>query len=99
MGVPVVALIGAFPLARLSFSVLSNLGLPELAASSEDGYVCIASELARELPRLGKMRATLRERMEKSPLLDAPRFTRNLENAYRHAWIQWCEKQANAVPK
>ena len=99
MGVPVVALIGEFPLARLSFSVLSNLGLSDLAAKSDDDYVRIATRLARDIPHLTHLRATLRERMENSPLLDAPRFTRNLESAYREAWIEWCAKRGNVVLK
>ncbi|MGB8167957.1 MAG: tetratricopeptide repeat protein [Chthoniobacteraceae bacterium] len=94
MGVPVVALIGEFPLARLSFSVLSNLRLAELSAKSEEEYVEIATALARDLSRLAGLRATLRARMKASPLLDAARFTRNLEAAYRGVWRQWCAGQA-----
>jgi protein O-GlcNAc transferase len=32
------------------------------------------------------LRRTLRARMERSPLMDAARFTRDLENAYREMW-------------
>jgi protein O-GlcNAc transferase len=62
------------PVSRAGFSQLSNLGLPELAAFSEDDYVGIATQLAHDLPRLAELRATLRTRMEASPLMDAPRF-------------------------
>ena len=86
MGVPVVALIGEATLGRASFSLLSNAGLPELAAHSEGEYARIATELARDIPRLTALRATLRDRMMRSPLLDAPRFARNLEAAFRQAW-------------
>ena len=91
MGVPVVALIGENPISRASFSLLSNAGMPELAAQSEDDYLRIATGLARDLPRLAAMRATLRDRMKTSPLLDATRFTRDLESAFRTAWRRWCE--------
>jgi hypothetical protein len=30
--------------------------------------------------------------MEKSPLMDAKRFAREVEAAYRHAWQRWCAK-------
>jgi predicted O-linked N-acetylglucosamine transferase (SPINDLY family) len=90
MGVPVVTFVGQTAMGRAGSSVLSNLGLPELAARSEEEYVRIASELAADLPRLGRLRSTLRQRMEQSPLMDAPRFARNLEAAYRQMWRRWC---------
>jgi predicted O-linked N-acetylglucosamine transferase (SPINDLY family) len=90
MGVPVVALIGETTLGRASYSLLCNVGLPELAAASEEDYVRIAIELARDLPRLQELRANLRKRMKNSPLLDAPRFARNLEAIFRQVWGRWC---------
>jgi len=90
MGVPVIALVGKMSIGRASFSLLSNAGLGELCAASEDDYVRIAAGLARNLPRLAALRATMRERLAKSPLLDAVRFTRNLEHAYCTAWRHWC---------
>ena len=96
MGVPVVALIGATPMSRASFSLLSNMRLPELAAEDEEGYVRIASQLAGDLPRLSALRATLRERMKASPLLDASRLARSIETAFRDAWRKWCAGQRGA---
>jgi predicted O-linked N-acetylglucosamine transferase (SPINDLY family) len=29
--------------------------------------------------------------MEQSPLMDAPKFARNVEAAYRRIWQAWCE--------
>ena len=90
MGVPVVALIGETPVSRASFSLLSNVGLPELAANTEEQCTEIATGLARDLPRLAELRSTLRNRMKNSPLLDATRFARNLEAAFRMIWQRWC---------
>jgi predicted O-linked N-acetylglucosamine transferase (SPINDLY family) len=90
MGVPVVSLAGGTPLSRAGLSILNNLGLPELAADSEEKYAGIATELARDLPRLAGLRGTLRTRLETSVLMDAPRFTRNVENAFRAMWHRWC---------
>ncbi len=92
MGVPVVTLMGLTPVARAGWCQLSNLGLPELVAHSEEQYIDIAATLANDLPRLAKLRATLRPRMEASPLMDAPRFARNIEGAYRTMWRTWCEQ-------
>jgi predicted O-linked N-acetylglucosamine transferase (SPINDLY family) len=49
-------------------------------------------ELAGDLARLSKLRATLRERLRHSPLMDAPRFARNVEAAYRVMWQRWCAR-------
>ena len=56
-----------------------------------DEFVRLATNLARDLPRLAALRAELRGRMERSPLMDAPRFARHIESAYRAMWRQWCE--------
>ena len=93
MGVPVVALIGGTPISRASFSLLSNVGLAELAAPSDEQYAEIAVRLAGDLPRLASLRASLRDRMKSSPLLDAGRFARNLEATFRMAWRRWCSAQ------
>jgi predicted O-linked N-acetylglucosamine transferase (SPINDLY family) len=47
-------------------------------------------ELAGDLARLSGLRETLRGRMQRSPLMDAPRFARNVEAAYRTMWQRWC---------
>jgi protein O-GlcNAc transferase len=93
MGVPVVTLVGQTPFSRAGWSQLSNLGLTELAGHTPDQFVKIAVDLARDLPRLQTLRSTLRQRMEQSPLMDAPRFARNIEAAYRQMWRKWCETE------
>jgi protein O-GlcNAc transferase len=90
MGVPVLTLPGEMPVSRAGLSLLSSVGLGELAASSEEDYVRMAVELAGNLPRLADLRATLRPRMQASPLMDAPRFARNVEAAYHSMWERWC---------
>ena len=93
MGVPVVSLAGELPVSRAGLSQLSNLGLPELVARSEEEYVGIVEQWAGDLPGLARLRACLRERMKGSVLMDAPRFTRAIEQAYREMWREWCAKQ------
>jgi len=92
MGVPVVSLAGQTAVGRGGLSILSNVGLPELVAHDVDQYLRIATDLAQDLPRLTQLRATLRPRMQQSPLTDAPRFARNVEAAYRTMWRRWCEQ-------
>jgi predicted O-linked N-acetylglucosamine transferase (SPINDLY family) len=93
MGVPVVTMLGRTVAGRAGLCLSENLGLPELVARTQDEYVRIATGLAGDLEGLARLRASLRARMEASPLMDAPRFVRNLEAAYRHMWRRWCESR------
>ena len=92
MGVPIVTLVGQTVVGRGGLSLLRTLGLPELIAETPEQYVEIAATLARDLPRLSTLRSTLRERLRSSPLMDAPRFARNIEAAYRQMWRRWCDR-------
>jgi len=94
MGVPLVTLSGRTAVGRAGRSILSNVGLQELVANEPSQYVSIATELAADLPRLNDLRSTLRQRLQQSPLMDAPRFARNIESAYRQMWQAWCLAQA-----
>jgi predicted O-linked N-acetylglucosamine transferase (SPINDLY family) len=86
MGVPVVTLVGQTIVGRAGLSQLTNLGLTALIAYSRERYVEIAARLAADLPRLAELRRTLRLRMQASPLMDAGRFARDIEAAYRQMW-------------
>jgi predicted O-linked N-acetylglucosamine transferase (SPINDLY family) len=86
MGVPVVTLAGQTHAGRVGVSQLSNLGLTEFIGNTTEEYVAIAVRLARDLDRLSPLRAELRSRMAASPLMEAQRFTKNLERAYREMW-------------
>jgi predicted O-linked N-acetylglucosamine transferase (SPINDLY family) len=90
MGVPVVTFAGETAASRAGLGLLSTVGLPELAGRDAEEFVQIAVALACDLPRLAALRAGLREKMERSPLMDAPGFARNLEAAYREMWRAWC---------
>ncbi len=90
MGVPTVTRIGETCVGRGGLSQLHQLGLTELAADSDSRFVDAAAALARDLPRLARLRQELRGRMERSPLMDAPRFARHVEAAYRHMWACFC---------
>jgi protein O-GlcNAc transferase len=96
MGVPVVSLEGPSHVSRVGVSLLNAVGLPELIAQSAEEYVSIAVALAADLPRLTELRRTLRRRMRASPLMDAPKFARDVEAAYRGMWRAWCETTSTA---
>jgi protein O-GlcNAc transferase len=92
MGIPIVTRIGETSVGRGGLSQLHHIGLEGLAAASDDAFVAAAVALASDLPRLGALRDTLRAKMEGSPLMDAARFARSIEKAYRQAWRSHCAR-------
>ena len=97
MGVPIVTLLGKTVVGRAGWSQLCNLGLKELAAETPEQYVALAANLAGDLPRLQELRRTLRQRMLQSPLMDAERFARHMESAYRQMWRRWCQGRPSSL--
>jgi predicted O-linked N-acetylglucosamine transferase (SPINDLY family) len=91
MGVPVVTLVGPTVVGRAGLCQAVHLGLVEsLVALTPEQFVERAALLASDLPRLAALRLGLRDRLQRSPLMDAQRFARQLERAYRLAWRSWC---------
>lgn len=92
MGVPVLTLPGAQSASRSSASILTTLGLADWIASTPEDYVRLAVEFARDEANITMLRKSLRTRMLASPLMDEPRFARDVEAAYRRMWRAWCER-------
>jgi predicted O-linked N-acetylglucosamine transferase (SPINDLY family) len=90
MGVPVITLAGDRHASRVGVSLLSNIGLPELIAKTEDEYIDIAVKLATDIGRLQVLRQRTRYMMTHSPLSDAKSFTAHLEDCYQRMWEKWC---------
>ena len=87
MGLPVVALAGSQAFASSTSSILRGFGLDDLVANDADAYVAKAIALARDPGRLSTFRATIRERMQKSMMMDYAAYVRDLEAAYRLMWL------------
>jgi predicted O-linked N-acetylglucosamine transferase (SPINDLY family) len=96
MGVPVITRVGKIIGGRAGLCQARNLDLSFLIAEDDAAFVRIAGELASDLPKLVALRAGLRQRMEGSPLMDAPRFARHLEQAFRIAWHRFCDAEESA---
>jgi protein O-GlcNAc transferase len=90
MGVPVITLAGQTAVGRGGVSIMSNLGLTDWIATNVDDYVHLAVAKAMGLSALDVLRRSLRQRMQSSPLMDAAGFARDIENAFRTMWRQWC---------
>lgn len=97
MGVPVVTLVCDRVVGRAGLSQARNLGLGELCTETPEDFCARAVALASDLGRLARLRAALRERIERSPLMDGRRFARNLEqtlSALFHEHCGWYRCQA-----
>jgi len=90
MGVPVVTLTGDRPVGRGGLSILSTLGHPEWVGKDIEDYIRVGRELAADPARLATLRANLREEISASPLMDSPRFAREVEKHFREIWRRWC---------
>jgi len=88
MGVPVVTLRGTSHPSRVGASILTRVGLKELVAETEDGYIRRSTDLARDPDRLKALREGMRRRMKGAYLCDAGSFARSVEGAYRKLMIE-----------
>jgi protein O-GlcNAc transferase len=89
-GVPLIALMGETFASRVSASVLTAAGLPELIVTSLEDYHRLALRLASDREELKRLHSRVRDLRGTSPLFDTVRFTRDLEAAFAAAWERHC---------
>ena len=94
VGVPVISLCGRNSVSRSGLSILSTIGLRELAASTEEQYVDIAVALASDLTGLDKLRRGLRGRLEQSSLRNEELFAKRFEELLQLAWQKYLARTA-----
>lgn len=86
MGVPTLTLCGETMIARQGASLLAAAGLEDWITDSEDAYVAQAVARAGNIAELAELRRTLRARLPATPLFDAARFARDMEQLLHQAW-------------
>ncbi len=96
MGTPMITLSGDRAASRSASSILRTLGLDAFVTNSPDEYVALNVRLAQDVEVRAMLRASLRERMGRSPLMDAAGFVEALERSYREMWRSWCIHNATA---
>ena len=96
MGVPVVSLRGEAFFERLSWSILSNVGLGDLVGADLDQYQAIALKLAGDRARRRDLRLTLRERIRQSPLGRTDDFARDFYDMIARAVAEAPTQMATA---
>ena len=85
-GVPVITLKGDNFASRMSSSILTGIGLSELIVHNIEEYEALAVRLAHNPGELQTVRQKLTKNLLTEPLFDTPRFTKNLERAYKGMW-------------
>ncbi|WP_319525217.1 tetratricopeptide repeat protein [uncultured Desulfosarcina sp.] len=88
-GVGVLTIKGNHFMSRVSASLLSAIGLPELITASGDDYVSLAIRIANNKEEFNAIREKLLRNRLKKPLFDTNRFVRDLEQGYRMVWEQY----------
>jgi protein O-GlcNAc transferase len=81
-GCPAIALRGTTFAGRVSSSVLSAAGLPDLVVANLDDYEACALRLAQDEALREEVRVRVAAARESSPLFDSKRFARDLEALY-----------------
>jgi len=90
MGVPVVSLAQRSHVSRVGRSLLTAVGLGELAVDTEAAFVSTAAALAGDRHRLSALRLGLRDRLARSPLGDGADHAQHFGRALRQIWHTAC---------
>ena len=93
LGIPVVTRYGTRHGSRFGYSLLENVGIGELAAEDDEGYLERAVALAGDAELLGALRRRLPQMMRSSPVMDARGYVRDVEAAYETIWRNFLESQ------
>ncbi|MBQ9498053.1 MAG: hypothetical protein IJR52_10845, partial [Selenomonadaceae bacterium] len=82
MGVPVISFYGARRSTRFGKSILTSVGLEDLAVDSVEAYINTAVALARDKKFLDALHRNLRQMFLDSPALDPMKYCRLLEKKF-----------------
>ena len=91
MNVPVVSLVADREVSNAVRGLMRSTGLADMCVGDPDAYLAAAVSLAGDQGRLTTLRASLRDRLRASPLMDAARMTASVESAYRAMWHNYLE--------
>jgi len=80
MGVPLLTLVGERYYSRTGYSINRNLNLNDWNVFNKDDYVKTALDKINNYKDLIKLKASLRNKIEASPIFDSDTFVRNFED-------------------
>jgi predicted O-linked N-acetylglucosamine transferase (SPINDLY family) len=96
MGVPMVTKVGQAFVARNSYAFMTNVGVTEGIAHTDEEYVEWGIKLGTDLELRQQIMGRLLHSRKTSPLWDARSFTLEMEKAYEQMWAIYQAKQNNA---
>lgn len=86
------------PMGLIAHGQLQAMGLDMLCtADNESDYVEKTLALVSDFQRLAKLSKGLRDRVQKSWLMDYHGYSKEVANLYRQMWISWCDLQASSA--
>lgn len=93
MGVPTLTMAGAYYAHRSGTAMVSFAGMAELSVENAEDYLSLANQLINDRSRLNTLRATLRQTIKASPIMDARGHRAAVEGVFRKMWHTWCAAQ------
>jgi predicted O-linked N-acetylglucosamine transferase (SPINDLY family) len=94
MGVPLVTRVGQQFSARNSYAFMSNAGLTEGIAWTDEQYIEWGTRLGQDKSLRQQVAWKLGVARQTSPLWNAQQFTREMEKAYQQMWLNYLENQS-----
>lgn len=91
MGVPIVTQVGEQFAARNSYTMMMNVGVTEGIAWSQTEYLEWGIRLGTDAALRQNIAYRLRQSRHTSPLWNGRQFARDVEQAYKQMWQQYCE--------
>jgi protein O-GlcNAc transferase len=89
MGVPVLTVSGRSMVSRQAAAVLTGAGHPEWICKDVNELSAKAKQMATNITQLAELRASLREQVARSQLLDAEDLAQCTQRAFRRWWKSW----------
>jgi predicted O-linked N-acetylglucosamine transferase (SPINDLY family) len=93
MGVPTLTLAGDTIASRAGACILQHVGLDAFVARDDTDFVQKGLFLSKNIVQLAALRATMRDRLENSPIGKADLIAEGFELALRNMWHRWCADQ------
>lgn len=94
--VPVITLKGKHFASRVSSSLLTAVGLPELITNTQKEYEDLVVELATHPKKLKTIVNKLQVNKLTSSLFDTQKFVKNLENVFQKVWNSYILSEKNS---
>ncbi|NJL84229.1 MAG: O-linked N-acetylglucosamine transferase, SPINDLY family protein [Chloroflexaceae bacterium] len=93
LGIPLVTRVGQQFSARNSYAFMTNAGLTEGIAWTDEEYVEWGIRFGQDPALRDRVTLKLRESRHTSPLWNAQQFTRDMEAAYQQMWAKYLANQ------